>query len=52
MIFRTSDREDTGTSPLGTGRFGQTGNLPDLYRTYRLDDTAIIDAAAELFLEK
>jgi pyruvate dehydrogenase E1 component len=37
-------------SPLGTDRFGQTGDLPDLYRTYRLDAHAIIDAAAELFL--
>ena len=39
------------TSPLGTDRFGQTGDLPDLYRTYRLDADAIVDAAAELFLE-
>ena len=38
-------------SPLGTDRFGQTGDLPDLYRTYRLDSDAIIDAAAELFLD-
>lgn len=38
-------------SPLGTDRFGQTGDIPDLYRTYRLDMAAIIDAAAELFLE-
>ena len=38
-------------SPLGTDAFGQTGDLPDLYRTYRLDAEAIIDAAAELFLE-
>ncbi|MCP3729888.1 transketolase [Sphingomonas sp. MG17] len=38
-------------SPLGTDRFGQTGNLPDLYRTYRLDAEAIADAAAELFLD-
>ena len=38
-------------SPLGIERFGQTGDLPDLYRTYRLDTDAIIDAAAELFLE-
>ena len=38
------------TSPLGTDRFGQTGDLPDLYRTYRRDTAAIIDAAAELFL--
>jgi pyruvate dehydrogenase E1 component len=37
-------------SPLGTDRFGQTGDLPDLYRTYRLDSEAIIDAAAELFV--
>ncbi len=38
-------------SPLGTDRFGQTGDLPDLYRAYRLDSEAVIDAAAELFLE-
>jgi pyruvate dehydrogenase E1 component len=38
------------TSPLGLDRFGQTGDLPDLYRQYRLDADAIIDAAAELFL--
>lgn len=37
-------------SPLGVDRFGQTGDLPDLYREYRLDPEAIIDAAAELFL--
>ncbi|WP_379923555.1 transketolase [Erythrobacter sp. R86502] len=37
-------------SPLGTDRFGQTGDLVDLYRTYRLDTNAIIDAMAELFL--
>ena len=37
-------------SPLGVDRFGQTGDLPDLYRTYRLDEDAIIDAAAELFV--
>lgn len=38
-------------SPLGTDRFGQTGDLLDLYREYRLDAEAVIDAAAELFLE-
>ena len=38
-------------SPLGVDRFGQTGDLPDLYRTYRLDAAAIIDAAAELVLD-
>ncbi|QXQ07582.1 transketolase [Sphingosinicellaceae bacterium] len=37
-------------SPLGVDRFGQTGNLGDLYREYRLDAAAIVDAAAELFL--
>ena len=37
-------------SPLGIDRFGQTGDLPDLYRTYRIDAEAIVDAAAELFL--
>ena len=37
-------------SPLGVDRFGQTGDLPDLYQTYRLDADAIVDAAAELFL--
>ena len=37
-------------SPLGVDRFGQSGNLIDLYETYRLDAEAILDAAAELFL--
>jgi len=37
-------------SPLGTDRFGQTGDLTDLYREYRLDTDAIVEAAAELFL--
>jgi pyruvate dehydrogenase E1 component len=36
-------------SPLGVDRFGQTGDLPDLYRTYRLDADAIVEAAAELY---
>ncbi|HEU0098114.1 MAG TPA: transketolase [Allosphingosinicella sp.] len=38
-------------SPLGIDRFGQTGTLPDLYREYRLDADAIVEAAAELFLD-
>ena len=38
-------------SPLGTDRFGQTGDLPDLYRIYRLDADAIIDAVADLLLD-
>lgn len=37
-------------SPLGTDRFGQTGDAPDLYRTYRLDSDSIVEAAAELYL--
>ena len=37
-------------SPLGVDRFGQSGDLPDLYDAYRLDADAIEDAAAELFL--
>lgn len=37
-------------SPLGIDRFGQTGDAPDLYETYRIDAAAIVDAAAELFL--
>jgi pyruvate dehydrogenase E1 component len=39
-------------SPLGTDRFGQTGDLPDLYRTYRLDSEAIIDAMADMLLQR
>ncbi len=35
---------------LGVERFGQTGDLIDLYRTYRLDMDAILDAAADLVL--
>ena len=37
-------------APLGVDRFGQTGDLPDLYRAYRLDAEAVIDAAAGLLL--
>lgn len=32
--------------PLGIETFGQSGNIPDLYRTYRLDAAAIVDAVA------
>ncbi len=31
---------------LGVGHFGQSGDLPDLYRAHRLDAQAILDAAA------
>jgi pyruvate dehydrogenase E1 component len=37
-------------SSLGLDSFGQVGDLPDLYRHYRLDVDAIVDAAADLFL--
>ncbi len=33
---------------LGVDRFGQTGTLGELYRAYRLDAQAVIDAAAAL----
>jgi pyruvate dehydrogenase E1 component len=36
---------------LGVEQFGQTGDLPDLYRTYRLDCEAILDAAADLHFD-
>jgi pyruvate dehydrogenase E1 component len=32
--------------PLGVDHFGQSGDLPDLYRTYRIDSAAILDACA------
>ncbi|WP_456307038.1 1-deoxy-D-xylulose-5-phosphate synthase N-terminal domain-containing protein [Neoroseomonas lacus] len=36
--------------PLGVDRFGQAGDLPDLYREYGLDSDAILDACAEALL--
>jgi pyruvate dehydrogenase E1 component len=36
-------------SALGLDSFGQVGDLPDLYRRYRLDAEAIIEACADLF---
>jgi pyruvate dehydrogenase E1 component len=36
--------------PLGVDRFGQSGDLPDLYRYYGIDQDAIIDAAARACL--
>ncbi|WP_426163515.1 transketolase [Sandarakinorhabdus sp. DWP1-3-1] len=38
--------------PLGVDRFGQTGDLPDLYREYRLDADAIIAAMADALIER
>ncbi|MGE3784892.1 MAG: transketolase, partial [Alphaproteobacteria bacterium] len=37
--------------PLGVDRFGQSGDIPDLYREYRIDRDAIIDAAARACLQ-
>jgi pyruvate dehydrogenase E1 component len=36
--------------PLGPDRFGQSGNIPDLYRAYGLDMDAILDACAQALL--
>ena len=36
------------SSPLGVDRFGQSGDIPDLYRAYGLDADAIVGAAARL----
>jgi pyruvate dehydrogenase E1 component len=37
-------------APLGVDRFGQTGDLPDLYAAYRLDGDAITQAVAEILI--
>jgi pyruvate dehydrogenase E1 component len=36
--------------PLGVERFGQSGDIPDLYRAYGIDTEAILDAAARACL--
>jgi pyruvate dehydrogenase E1 component len=33
-------------APLGVEKFGQSGDLPDLYRAYRLDEDALLEATA------
>jgi pyruvate dehydrogenase E1 component len=38
-------------APLGLDRFGQSGDVPDLYRAYRLDAEAILDAAASALID-
>ena len=38
--------------PLGVEHFGQSGDIPDLYRAYRLDADAILDAAARACLDR
>ena len=37
---------------LGVEHFGQSGDIPDLYRLYRIDSEAILDAAAEACLRR
>jgi pyruvate dehydrogenase E1 component len=36
--------------PLGPDHFGQSGDIPDLYREYGLDQDAILDACAQALL--
>jgi pyruvate dehydrogenase E1 component len=36
--------------PLGPDRFGQSGDIPDLYRVYGIDTDAILDACAQALL--
>ena len=36
--------------PLGPDHFGQTGDIPDLYREYGMDADAILDACAQALL--
>ncbi len=36
--------------PLGPDRFGQSGDIPDLYREYEIDTDAILDACAQALL--
>jgi pyruvate dehydrogenase E1 component len=36
--------------PIGVDRFGQSGDIPDLYRAYQIDAEAILDAAARACL--
>ena len=43
-------RRATRIVPLGVDRFGQSGDIPDLYREYGIDADAIVDAAARACL--
>ncbi|HUA78245.1 MAG TPA: transketolase, partial [Acetobacteraceae bacterium] len=38
--------------PLGVEHFGQSGDIPDLYREYGIDADAILDACAQALLEQ
>ena len=35
---------------LGADHFGQSGDIPDLYREYRMDTDAVLDACAQALL--
>ena len=37
---------------LGVDEFGQSGNLKDLYKKYKIDVDAIVDTCAQILLEK
>jgi pyruvate dehydrogenase E1 component len=37
---------------LGVDHFGQSGDIPSLYRVYGLDADRILDAAAALLVER
>jgi len=38
--------------PLGVEKFGQCGDVPDLYHHYRIDTDAIVEAAAQASLQR
>ena len=40
------------TYPLGVTAFGQSGDIPDLYRIHGLDADAILDACANACLDR
>jgi pyruvate dehydrogenase E1 component len=38
--------------PLGPDRFGQSGDIPSLYREYGIDADSILDACAQALLDR
>ena len=40
------------THSLGVEHFGQSADIPDLYRAHRIDTDAILDACAKIGLER
>jgi pyruvate dehydrogenase E1 component len=38
--------------PLGVDHFGQSGDVPDVYRIHRIDEDAIIDVVARACLDR